>query len=71
MQIMSIANRQQQTMSALYGNNAAQQCALAGYKTHTTSGEIFQPSLPTNIQNKFWCGSYINGEVQNRRNGVR
>ncbi|MEZ2442876.1 heme-binding domain-containing protein [Chitinophaga sp. RCC_12] len=61
--ITSFANRQQQTMSVLYGNTAAQQSALAGYKTHTP-GEIFRLVTYKQAGNKYWYGSYINGEVQ-------
>lgn len=61
--ITSFANRQQQSMSVLYGNASAQQNALTGYQTHVP-GEIFRLVTYKQADNKYWFGSYINGEVQ-------
>ncbi|HEY8954331.1 hypothetical protein [Chitinophaga sp.] len=61
--ITSFANRQQQTMSVLFGNTAAETCALGGYKTHVP-GEIFKLVTFKQADNKYWYGSYINGAVQ-------
>ncbi|WP_142688618.1 hypothetical protein [Chitinophaga polysaccharea] len=61
--ITSFANRQQQTMSVLFGNTAAETCALGGYKTHVP-GEIFKLVTFKQAGNKYWYGSYINGAVQ-------
>lgn len=61
--ITSFANRQQQTMSVLFGNTAAETCALGGYKTHVP-GEVFKLLTFKQADNKYWYGSYINGAVQ-------
>lgn len=61
--ITSFANRQQQTMCVLFGNTAAETCALGGYKTHVP-GEIFKLVTFKQADNKYWYGSYINGAVQ-------
>lgn len=61
--ITSFANRQQQTMSVLFGNTAAETSALGGYKTHVP-GEIFKLVTFKQADNKYWYGSYINGAVQ-------
>lgn len=61
--ITLFANRKQQTMSVLYGNEAAKKCALSGYRTHFP-GEVFKLVVYKQANNKFWYGSYINGAVQ-------
>lgn len=61
--ITSFANRNEKTMSVLYGNTAAKQSALGGYKTHV-AGEILKLVTFKQENNKYWYGSYINGAVQ-------
>jgi hypothetical protein len=60
--ITSFANRKQQTISVLYGNDAAKTCALSGYKTHV-AGELFKLVVFRQADNKYWYGSYINGKL--------
>lgn len=61
--ITSFANRKLQTMSVLYGNEAAKKCALSGYKTHY-HGEAFTLVVYKQADNKYWYGSYINGTLK-------
>ena len=60
--ITSFANRKQQTMSVLYGNDAAKKCALSGYQVHKP-GEEFKLVIFRQADNKYWYGSYINGKL--------
>lgn len=60
--ITSFANRKQQTMSVLYGNEAARQSALSEY-THHFPGEVFKLAVFRQASNKYWYGSYINGKL--------
>lgn len=60
--ITSFANRKQQTMSVLYGNEAAKQSALSEY-AHHLPGEIFKLVVFRQADNKYWYGSYINGKL--------
>ncbi|MFT3827805.1 MAG: hypothetical protein QM731_28065 [Chitinophagaceae bacterium] len=61
--ITLFANRQQQTMSVLYGNRSAKVSAVAGYQKHV-AGELFTLVTYQQADNKFWYGSYINGAVK-------
>lgn len=61
--ITIFANRIQQTMSVLYGNEAAASAALSGYQQHT-EGESFTMVTYEQADNKYWYGSYINGKVK-------
>jgi len=60
--ITSFANRKQQTMSVLYGNDAAKEYALSSYQVHK-SGEVFKLVIFRQADNKYWHGSYINGKL--------
>jgi len=59
--ITIFANRIQQTMSVLYGNEAAASAALSGQHTE---GERFVMVTYEQADNKYWYGSYINGKVK-------
>lgn len=61
--IASYANRKQHIMATLYGNDAALQAALNGNKSHTT-GEVFTLVTWSQANNKYWYGSYINGNLK-------
>jgi hypothetical protein len=61
--ITSFANRKLQTMSVLYGNEPAKECAMSGYTTHHR-GEAFTLVVYKQANNKYWYGSYINGAVK-------
>jgi hypothetical protein len=61
--ITSFANRKSQTMSVLYGNEAAKRCALSDYATHH-QGEAFTLVVYKQTGNKYWYGSYINGTLK-------
>lgn len=61
--ITVFANRIQQTMSVMYGNEAAVSTALSGYQQHT-EGERFTLVTYEQTDNKYWYGSYINGRVK-------
>src|SRR3978361_1830308 len=57
--ISTFVNSKLQTMSVLYGNEAAKECAIAGYTTHH-HGEVFTLVMYKQANNKYWYGSYIN-----------
>lgn len=61
--ITTFGNRKQQTMSLLYGNAAAKNCALSGY-TSNLPGEVFTLVTYKQADSKFWYGSYINAAVK-------
>ena len=58
--ITTFVNRKLQTISILYGNEAAKECAIAGYTTHH-HGEEFTLVVYKQANNKYWYGCYING----------
>ncbi|RYY37827.1 MAG: hypothetical protein EOP46_01195 [Sphingobacteriaceae bacterium] len=61
--ITSFANRKQQTISVLYGNQLAMQSAATGLHKHV-AGEVFKLVTFNRANNKYWYGSYINGSVK-------
>jgi len=59
--ITSFSDRNQQTISLLYGNAPALQSARTGVHD---KGELFELVTYKQADNKYWYGSYINGAVQ-------
>ena len=60
--ISVFANRINKTMSVLYGNEAAKRSATQGFKTRFP-GEWYKLVTYRQTDNRFWYGSYINGEI--------
>lgn len=56
------ANRKQQTMSVLYGNDVAKQQALA-QQTTPVAGALYTLVTYRQANNQYWYGSYINGTI--------
>lgn len=61
--ITSFANRKQQTISVLYGNQLAMKSAEKGAQQHF-AGEQFKLVTFRQANNTYWYGSYINGAVK-------
>ncbi|RAI97579.1 hypothetical protein LX64_05087 [Chitinophaga skermanii] len=60
--ITTIINEKAGTVSMLYGNKAAMDYQINGFKAHQPN-EMFQLVTFREQDNKFWFGSYINGEL--------
>lgn len=61
--ITSFGNRRQKTMSILYGNEAARQSALEGYRTQH-NGASYTLVVYQQENDKYWYGAHINGAVK-------
>ncbi|BAV07289.1 hypothetical protein FLA_3312 [Filimonas lacunae] len=61
--IAVFANRAQQSMSVLYGNDAAKKLSLAS-STTPAAGAQFTLVTYQQANNPYWFGSYINGRIQ-------